>query len=698
MVEQMFLRSVASGANSLEILRAVLGFEHRLLLDLCIDMLSRGYLQIDRESSLLLVEDSIRKRMGDPITPSPNWSKPLTSGSISPDEIEIYQELVSGSLFRIKKEWESGKFKRAPENPHIVEEDDISKHDLMLAIAGALSRGGQFESSEHKRHLDGSRVVDVTLKRATGGQVDWKPRSILVTARCFPPLKENDYTIQPPQFSILEPDGLSRAVRRRIAVGLSKLWELGIGRGRNQFFTALKYETEVVDAQSNERSVQVAMIAKKVEQVHRSVLTMSASNEQHVYLENIDSDARTAVALAMRNKALVELVDGAAEHHEWTCRALHEATVQVIIVCPWVRQLWKPTKVSSAIAEAVKRGVQVHILWGISRKDVFEEAFNKAAIEYIETVNSAGQSTGGRLHVAKKSAACHGKLVTCDLDWMLIGSCNILSSPPDRSVGELGILIKVSPESTENRLDQRPGFSPVVAEFVAWCRGAIPDYRLRPAVLDAPPLFGRSDAIEAVPVMHEIEPANWDNDFSVRIWQDEWRKRFSDYLAILKPTPIVVEPVVDGEHRHLLFEALANAKERIAVASPHIGIGLLGHATLAEMRSAVERGIKIMVLDSGEPNPDPKERQRQVEERDTLHQLASLGLEFREWNSHAKILLVDNEVSVGSFNYLSFEGYYDRSGRARHELSARVQLSALADQVWGLMCERSLVKRRCSEM
>lgn len=693
-VEQMLLRAVAAGASSLDQLTKLLGLPPRMLLDLCIEMLHGGLLQVERPSGKLDVAAVVLESMDDPLQPKSDWAKAFASPSPpTPDDIEILQDSVSGALFRRPpRRWEDGKFQRAPVDPELSEPDEISKTDVMFVAASKARDAGEPSVNDPTRGwaaVRTHRVVNVAVKRleragsATAGALDVGAASVLVTARCFAPtFGPEGELVEPPRFVIVEPQEIPVSTRRRIADGLTKLAERGVGTGRNQFFRTLQYDDEIVDLDAERETLDPPAVMCMLEAAESDLASQPAGPELHSRVQQVGEAVRDAIDRFSRNRGFVTLVSGAAAHRAAAIRALTEAQQQVLLGCPWMNRLGSDSAFDDALIDAAARGVHVHLLWGVSSTDDFSLNFGERARRVIEQANSVGRGAGGAVLAPARACASHAKLIVCDLDWMVIGSANYLNAPPERATGELGLLIQPMPPS-ESGADERPVACMLVADVVGWCRTLLRDFRLRRAIADDPVLFGRQGPIASVDVARDVPEARWGMDIYENLWRAGWKSRLEDYRTRLADGRGAPLAVFDGDHRRLLFEALARAKRRIVVASPRLGVGLLGSASLAALSSAVQRqGLEVVVLHSGEAPGTPRERQRLADERPRLRDLVSKGLTVRTWDSHAKLLLFDDEFAVSSFNFLSFEGYYGDRNQARHELGARLWSPELANEMW----------------
>jgi cardiolipin synthase len=160
-------------------------------------------------------------------------------------------------------------------------------------------------------------------------------------------------------------------------------------------------------------------------------------------------------------------------------------------------------------------------------------------------------------------------------------------------------------------------------------------------------------------------------------------KRYADELHRDANRSIEVEPVrIDGLDVHMdrSFEAelmalLAGARERIELQM--YGTSLYpddpkspSTAAFNALRDAARRGVKVRVLlERGQDDDWGRETNRRNEE--VACYLRAAGVEVRvdpaEVISHAKLLLVDDAVTVGSMNW-GFGGF-----RLYHELNAIVR-------------------------
>ncbi|RKH39727.1 phospholipase D-like domain-containing protein [Corallococcus sicarius] len=693
-IEQFTLRAIAAGANNILQLRDVLRLDERVALDLCVDLLRGGFLFVDRLTGRLELAPTIREELGDPAMPSPDWAQKLASTRPSePREYALLQELVSGAVFPASRELGRGQARlRAPENERLPLVQDIQKPQLMHAVARAVrsrlaqEQGGSTAEQNMRMSLQRQRVIDVKVvgngpSSSMGGVNVGREFIAVEMSRKGGADDDSDA----PALRIIGPSTLSGSIRQSISRGLVELWQQGLARERGQFFHLLMERFKEIQEDNTPEQASADPVAtvhqlvasvRGLEALPSETDALRAAHEQLILLER---DASDHVDEAVTHAAHARLVVGARAHHEAVLSALETAEHQVLLVNPWVRQLETNESLRNALLRAVTRGVRVHLLWGINRKARFEDEFGPQARELIELLSPREQKIGG-LFVAQEPSAVHAKVVVCDLRWALASSANFLASSAERSEHEVGLRVE-APESTETPpsqsgtawrpTDGRPPVVYAVRTTVQWARSLIRDYRLQRIIMDDPALEGRRQLISPVDFGVNLhEPGT--NPLAINIWKGEWQKRASILQSRLQEAGTLVMPVADAQHRKLLLDALRLATRRVVVSSESLGIGVLGVAPSAVLEDAAKRNVSVTLV-----YHDESEVQEVLASR--REALALAGVRFLRRRVHSKILVCDDWAVVTSFNFLSFEGYYDNERVARHEFGFRIFDQALCD-------------------
>ncbi|WP_164002146.1 phospholipase D-like domain-containing protein [Pyxidicoccus caerfyrddinensis] len=693
-VEQFTLRAVAAGADSMPQLRDVLRLDERVALDLCVDLLRGGFLFVDRLTGRLELAPTVREEMGDPVNPSPDWAQKLASTRPSePREYALLQELVSGAVFPASRELGRGQARlRAPENERLPLVQDIQKPQLMHAVARAVRNrlmqedGGSSAEQNVRMSLQRQRVIDVKVvgngPSASMGGVN-VGRELIAVEMSRKGGAEDDSDA--PALRIIGPSTLPSSIRQSISRGLVALWHQGLARERGQFFPILMERFRDLE----EDNAPELATADPVATVHQLVSAASgletlpaepeALRAAHERLAELERDASDQVDEAITHAAHAQLVVGARAHHEAVLSALDTAEHQVLLVNPWVRQLEHNESLRNALLGAVTRGVRVHLLWGVSRQARFEDEFGPQARKLLEVLAPREQKTGG-LFVAQEPCAVHAKLVVCDLRWALASSANFLNSSAERSEHEIGVRVEapgsgeaLAPQTgtTWSPTDARPPVIRALRSTVQWARSLIQDYRLQRIIMDDPALEGQRQLIAPVDFgvnLHAPEASA----LSINIWKGEWQRRARLLQSRIQGAGTLVMPVADVQHRKLLLDALRLATRRVVISSRALGIGVLGVAPASVLEEAVRRNVSVTIFfhDEGEVQEELATRREA---------LARAGVRFLRRRVHSKVLVCDDWAVVTSFNFLSFEGYYDSQRVARHEFGFRIFDPALCD-------------------
>jgi hypothetical protein len=168
---------------------------------------------------------------------------------------------------------------------------------------------------------------------------------------------------------------------------------------------------------------------------------------------------------------------------------------------------------------------------------------------------------------------------------------------------------------------------------------------------------------------------------AVRAWTSAWtalseqiRDRFN------ARTDIVATPVVDSEHRELLWRALRTAHRRLVVTSDWLGPDVCDERFREAVRDCLKRDVGVtIVYGRVDEGPDSSH---------AANELAALAAAYPDRmhvqvsGNHAKVLVWDDESVTGSFNYLSYAGYaIGASYRQRSELSVRLTGADISDRL-----------------
>jgi phosphatidylserine/phosphatidylglycerophosphate/cardiolipin synthase-like enzyme len=666
-LEANALRAIAAGARSVDMLVEHLGTPQRLVLDVCIDLLGAGAIEIDGEGALVASPTTL-KRMGGWQSPKAGWEASFaTSSAPPPDVVALMQEMVSGEVFRaIPRQSDfRGGLHQLPIDPDLPPLDTIGRTELLAAVLARpirLAGSGPAADADDFRPRR-ARIGEVRMRRPDIGSDPTQPALPTSIQRIQVDLVgmviEEDMA---PRLAVLGPDTVPAVVRQRVGSRLAALWDRGCGRGPGQIFDILRFEASEAEA----FGVRAELPEVAVDRLQTAIDAVEGVGgvADHEHFIALERDAGAAVLRAVGAGAGAALVDGAAAHHDALREALETAKEQVVVACPWVRRLEDPA-VRAMFRSALKRepGLRIVVVWGISADEPVPTGLALLRDELAP-------EHGARFCFADRAARSHAKAIVCDHSWAIVTSSNFLSSGPDRATSELGVRLSSPPPRLDpDPADTRGVSSHPITEILRWAKAAltVPDYRVARELVDSPVLFGLATAgrrvAEAPPILPPDSIA-----LAQKLWRAEWMNRIAEFRQELGRARPYAIPVDSASHRDLMFDAIATARHRVSIESPSVSAAATSAPFVEAVLEARERGVEITLRFAKREAAGPEGDARWA-------RLVSSGVRMVEADTHAKVLVCDDWIIVTSFNFLSFEG------RRRRELGVQVVDSALADTV-----------------
>ena len=150
-----------------------------------------------------------------------------------------------------------------------------------------------------------------------------------------------------------------------------------------------------------------------------------APNSVKIFEENIDKFNNTTPEIIKEKIQPVEeiaLSDGKTievdEHKKYFIYVLENARKNICIQSPWIN--WRTLQIyKEHIQNAVKRGVNVTIKYGMKPRNRFDKIIDKESLKFFESL--------GKDNFRLIKTDDHSKIVICDDDFMIMGSFNWLS-------------------------------------------------------------------------------------------------------------------------------------------------------------------------------------------------------------------------------------------------------------------------------
>lgn len=657
LVEQSVLRAAAAGAGTLEAIEQTLGLPPRMVLDVAVDLLSRGILEASGAG--FSVHEGLVAAIGDPEHPRPDWFLEFQSGSPpEPRRVSLIQDLVAGCVFSAPRTPPPDR-RGLPTMPpgDVAAVDEIPASTLLAAVTTAIRTQRRSQRTEDLHGDDplpgDARVLDVKLVRGGGAASIVNVRGFQVQAMIS---VRPDDDGEPPRITMLEPQAMPSQVRRKIATALEHLWARGLGRGDGQFFDLVATDSGVTVVQLESRAqavsphgaIQVFDVAVQD--------ASSAPEERQRRLVDAERDARAALEALAPHSARAELIAGVARDFRKTAiEALASAKQQVVLACPWLGQLGRTGDLQDAIRDALGRNVVVVLAWGIDGSTPIDEGAGR----FLASIKDVGP-----LVLADRGCSSHAKIVACDLDWLVLSSSNFLNSAEDAGMREVGLRIRGPSD----------GSVPIsIQTIVGWLRRSLPDFRLRPLVADDPALFAAKCArVPLIVDVPEISAPHVDlGELGINVWKNAWQERRVQLQELLGDAQRACVAVFNREHRDLLIAAIAGASQRLLLESHRVSSGGLSEYVVEQLEARVRAGVEIKLRHGSDVEIDSLAQER-------LARLRRAGVAIESLKTHAKLLVCDQWAVVSSHNFLSV----DHGQRSASEAGVQVFDEGLVDSIW----------------
>lgn len=666
-IEETALRLIAArtDAQRLDVhdLTELLGLSHRVVLDLLHDMWRQGYLTLDFASGTIGLSRSTAALH------AAGRLDGLSSAESVEGQIEIMLDRIGGLVRPVPRE--SPQLERDALIHHPRPEltlQDTPHSELFRALRHHFDQSQRDPDERTAEHgYRKKRLLSASLAAGLQGTANRRWLPVEVTAahdpdsdRLIVRVVDREYpeTRWEAAGAVLT-DLVERHPNERFAQRLRALADrVPPATGRSSL-------TERLD-QLAERAARAAEIAP---------------GQRWNWHKKLCHEARVLVALLdqrYRREMTVEAIT-TKEHPDAIRSLIADARVQLVMVCPWIRYDTL-SAYEADLAAARRRGVQVVVVWGMNHKETLERMVENS-LDSLARIPSSVPLVRSAL-----PARTHAKAVICDDRRALVTSSNFLSSKGTRR--EAGLLVS-APDGRSHE---------VALDLLAWTRSVVPDGPTSRKIICRAADFALLDSSEdAHPSPPEdknpdemFPSANPDIDLEdnghgrIAAWASAWTT-YAEGLrtALAARTLPSVNTVTDGRHRELLWRAIGSARRRLVIASDQISDDVVDDRFTDGLRRRLDEpdGPHITVV---------YDRERasacgtQAVER--LRRLADDHpgrMHLRRDRNHAKAVVCDDELLVGSFNYLSYEGFRTLGSPhlQRSELSLWLVDPALADKV-----------------
>jgi hypothetical protein len=643
-------------AGGVDELVQMLWLGRRPTLDLLADLWRCGYLVLDFARSRAVPTATVLQHLEE------GTLGQLASGESSVEIWEVMIDKLSGHVVPARGP-------RRPRDPELavpaetsdVVIDDASPADLLDAVHRVIEderrRQGVPDdlTGRHRRPLTAT-LVSSAARGPVGRR--WLPVDIRVGIH-----EVTDGLL----VSVVDP-GLPLQRQQEAAARILQIVEALPG---SRFAQRLRKEADTL---YREPAPLEQSLAELQQAAAASILATAGTRRQaHRDLMQRAWSIRMQIEARVASEVEVNVLLDAGRHRTVLKDMVESATRQVVLVSPLVN--WAGVgPLVEPLKNALRRGVQVVLLWGRDRNDTIGDESARQALNEFEHL---GGGPGGQfLWSPGLTARTRASMAVADDRQALVTGLGILGDTA-LSQPQLGVHLGAS----------GPGRCLTIESLLEWARRAFPDHRMRGSIRVRRSHFagqvtweGDDDATVTFPERPEAPPDGDGGDTAAAAVQ-AWSTRWQDHAAALqsivdgRPRPWV-SLVEDGMHRQLLWRALEGATNRLAISSSEAGPQVVNTPLIQALARRLEAGATV-ALRYG----------RMLGQDSAAGELRRLSDRFPgrmrldEERTGIRALVADQEVVVGGFEFLAAEGYASGGGRTRSELSVQLGSRQVADRI-----------------
>lgn len=644
-LEELFLRAVHEGATGFYELSDIFGVGPRLTLDLIFDLWRRSYLVVDmaRGTVQCTAEVSEVIRRGE--------LEQLSGGETREETRDVMLDRLTGSVLPVRGP-------RGLPVPRAAVPDDLFDFGIET-----VSRSALIEALKRviERRIGGGRPARVLAARLSAQHLQMTAERRWLPVHVEAAMDESETLVA----RVVDAD-MPATTRRLIGENLALIVE---DRPDSAF---VQYLMDHARRDGAPQTEDVADLLRRLETKVTEMPSVERGVREHHQLQleelaaEIDAVARDAVA----QEAELVAAAGREAHLEVVHDLVMSAKRQLVIVCPWIRYRALSAVVDDLQA-ALRRGVQVFLLWGIAPDSTLDQDVSNALLQ-LRLQHPT------RFFFSSRSSVTHAKLLIQDDEQALVTSLNFLSSSRDDAF-ELGAVIRAPERATP---------CAAISTLLEYARGAYPEYIPAQSMFHLWEDFHEQTARQtsSAPSSRPAElrfTADLDRSLEdldeqgVALWQLWWQTQVRHLGTLVAASPDTARIRKNGQHREALWRLIGEAQERLLISSDQLGPEVVDQRLLGLLDDRLRAGVKVVVLF----NRLSKLAQTDERPLDDLLRLESQYGEnlrvLREQPSHSKVIVSDDSALVSSFNFLSFEGYYEdgrRGGRRPQRSEIGVEL------------------------
>ncbi|SDO95441.1 hypothetical protein SAMN04487981_1155 [Streptomyces sp. cf386] len=652
---------------SLSRLSGMFEIGNRMTLHLVFDLWRRDYVTLDMYGAEvaptpLVLEAFAQGRQDE-----------LTGGEFTVETVDVWLDRVSGHLTgRSGHTHPPDRDLVVPAHPLFsATVDDITGSDLVRAVRETLAKRVQEREASAPPHRPQGRNLRVLEARLMPAQqltaarrTMWFP--VDITVRQDP---ESDVV----RVSVVQDSRRNLAHCERIGRQLTEFLDR---RPEHRFSRKLRASLEIrlADPPSLERTVT------RLETLAGRALTAAAGTRGALHDSLVEAlrTAHSQVGARVDGEADVRLVRTHKDYRAAIRDVIAAADRQVILVASAVN-FEGLSDLLPTLRAAVERGTQLVLLWGRGHNETIESRAANA-LEELRYVGEEGKTGESVVLVSRRPGNVNANMVVADNHTALVGGYPCLKRL-DRNADQLGALVTAT----------EPGGCEPVEMILRWVRRAMPDGATASAVYFRERDFARhfdgwvppSQRLTWSELPSPLELDTAASDTAVRAWALAWRhcaEEVRRHLAARTlPSVTVVE---DSAHRDALWEAVRSATAQLVLASETIAPRVVKQPLVDVLAQRVQTGVRADVFYR-------HVQKHGADARDLLERTAdsASGFAVHRSDSAARALIWDDDLIVGSFDFLSHEGSFRGlpGRRPAAEVSLRVTGGGLAQEAATLL-------------
>ncbi|WP_033822070.1 hypothetical protein [Kitasatospora sp. MBT63] len=647
-LEDLVLRAVAAGRNTVRDLGELFSLPNRLMLDVVHGLWSRGFLAVDFSTNTLENTRAAQPGLGEQQADRPVAAK-VQMRKFLFDPVTAAVLLHRKGMDRIPNGAIAMPLARG------ISETDIPQTELLRAVREAVR-------TDRREHGVRQRVLDVSFANPMlnpSEAVHWNTVEVVVNRD---PVTDV-VTATPVQM----PQGWGR---RALQLFQARVSELVRNRPDSRFVQRLlSREVLTVVPPDSLRSLLVDLdrLAEGLDRVPPHVLP-----ERHEELRGKAAKVLDQLAEVRRARCSVEpVVPGAGV--EWVLKELIEqATHQLVLALPRITYD-ALHEVLPSLELAAKRGVTIVFLWGDTPSATLE---GKVATALFDLQSRFSEN----ILLEQRSSSCAASAVVCDDLCAYVGS----SSPLSANTGA-GVLVK-----PVEGMEDPPS---CVADLLSWARRTYPYWEVGQNIALLPADFGRrrpadpsvdaGPALGGIPLPELDEAWNQDEVAGTTRWAADWGRvlhRLMEAVEEVYQGRPVVRAVWDGMYADLVQHAVDGATGRLAVTDDSAEAETCTDAFGQRLSRLRDKGVVIHLQ-----HPPLRDGRRTPRSYAEIHRRLGAEGTLRSTRARARAVLSDHEMVVGSYRPLGNRPVNPARGPAPTELGLHIMNTAFTAEFAGTL-------------